>query len=279
MSLLGVVFAIGSVLGLQMLFMSCNRYGAHNLPARHHKQLHLARRLQHLLSGLAIIAVHHVCYDRLASGQEILVSPRGGVVILLCAALGFYTVHAARLVFPSLNTVVVRLMKNILREEEARGEKVPASFHFLLGAAVVLHFFPAHSGHIFRMALLLLSVGDPAAGLFGTLIGQTRWPGGGGKTVEGSLGCAFACSLAAAMYFYIEHRFFDYSLISCTVDGQSSGYKFFDSNCVSLSCLIGLIGAVSELISLPLVDDNFSMPVAAAVALWCTHKFYVPWAN
>ena len=273
----GALGAVAVVLGLQALFMTCSRGSSgRTLPARHQRRsLHLARRAQHAVSGLFICAIHQICHDRIRAGggQKILLTPHTGSLLLLFFAGIFFATHRARLRFPSLNRALVRVMKNILRKEEASGEKIPASFWFLLGTAAVMRAFPTHGGHIFRLALLVLSFGDPAAGLIGSLYGRTPWFGASGKTVEGSVGCALVCAMVAALYFFLESEYFGHVFFRGSNEDQ------FESSMWHVSGFVGVIGALSELVKVPYLDDNFTMPIFAAGGLWFVHSFFVPWAQ
>ena len=271
----GVVGAVAAVLGLQVIFMTCCGGGRSSraLPARHQRGLHLARRAQHALSGLCICAVHQICHDRIKQGEATWVTPHTGAAILAFFAAVFLVVHAARLRYPTLNDTLVRVMENVLREEEASGAKIPASFWFLLGSSGVMLLYPAHGGHLFRLPLLLLSLGDPAAGLLGSLYGRTPWRGASGKTVEGSLGCALVCAVVAVVYFLVESEFFGYEFFFKRGGSHSRVLMW------QVSALVGLIGALSELVKVPHLDDNLTMPVFAACGLWLVHVYFIPWAQ
>jgi glycerol-3-phosphate acyltransferase PlsY len=83
---------------------------------------------------------------------------------------------------------VLRVYVNFAREQEAG--RLTGAFYFFLGCLLTALLFPAP---IAALAILYLSLGDPAATLVGGWIGKTRiW----GKSLEGLLACLGVCAAA-----------------------------------------------------------------------------------
>lgn len=222
---------------------------------------HVARRLQHLVSGLIVLYV----FD-----SEML-TPEQSVGTLLVSCIAFYGLHLLRLRSPGLNRFLVDQLANSLRPEEAWGGRVPASFYFLLGCAFSMAIFPRG---IASLAVLHLSVGDPAAGIFGVHFGSRRWgqmlglsrTNGRGKTVDGSLGCFVACLLSTAGFLAARGCWKDSEKkthIAADVirsDGTSSYYAAL--------LVSGIAGAVGEAIPVYTFDDNLTLPLVSGLMMW-----------
>ncbi len=105
--------------------------------------------------------------------------------LLLAVSLA---VEVARHWRPALNQVLWQLLPTIFRPWE--GRRVLGSTWFAVGALLAL---VAYGRDVGGTALLFLTWGDPAAEIVGRAWGRQT----GGKTVAGSLGCLFACLMAA----------------------------------------------------------------------------------
>ena len=94
-------------------------------------------------------------------------------------------------------------------------------------------------------ALAVLGVGDPAAGLVGRRWGRRQLAGG--RTLEGTLAFALFGSLAAFAVLLLWHGAAPMPAL------------------IAVSVAAGAAGAVAEAASVR-IDDNLSVPLAAAVA-------------
>lgn len=230
---------------------------ASDLPTRE-RSLHLLRKFQHCGTGLVFLAL---------DVSETLTPEQERIIVSACAMV-FYLVHLLRQRWAWLNQRLSHWLRGLLREDEASGQAVPAAFWFLLGVAQVLFLFPGRR-HVFRVALLQLSVGDPAASLGGQLLGHTKWPLlRRPKTVEGSAVCFVTCALVMALYLATSCA----SL--CTAGAPPVGMA---AGCWVLVLGAGAIGAAAELVELPPIDDNFTMPVVASLGLAALDTFAVRW--
>jgi dolichol kinase len=96
-------------------------------------------------------------------------------------------------------------------------------------------------------ALAVLGFGDPAAGLIGRRWG--KHPIAGGRTLEGTVAFAFFGALAALGVLSLWHPVAPLPLLA------------------GVAIAAAIAGAVAELVSRR-VDDNFSVPLAAAGVAW-----------
>ncbi|KAL8431033.1 hypothetical protein Efla_007617 [Eimeria flavescens] len=111
----------------------------------------LPRRLQHSLSGLVLLAFF-------------LFAPFFVVVGCIVVALAFlYSVSFVRRVFPEFNAGYVHQLRSIIRPQEKAADRQPSAIPFLWGCLAVLLLSPRSTA---ALCVVLLSIGDPAAGLF-----------------------------------------------------------------------------------------------------------------
>ena len=235
-----IVTTIAVVLIAQGLLTNC--YGllsnknpdSQQLPTRH-IQLHVKRKIQHVATGLVFIAID----------MSNLLTPHIAALVLFCCALLFLLfVH----VVP--RQLFVDIFKDILRKEEAEGKVYPASLWFLMGFAGAISLLPNHPD-IYRIALLHLALGDPAAGICGGLYGKTN-VGVGKKTIEGCIGCFVVCAIVTGLYLWGTNNTVSDRWVLCLMGG--------------------LVGSLAELIPTPL-DDNFSLPIFSALGLWVLNEY------
>ena len=239
------ICAIVVVLIAQALFTGCfgllgDQVHSHDLPSRH-SPLHLKRKFQHIISGLVLLAVDMT--NILSPFQE-------AAIVSLCAFVFLLIVHFTP------RDVFVSIFKDILRSSEASGKVYPATLWFLLGCVALLLLFPKDPD-IYRLGLLMLSAGDPVAGIYGGLYGKRKWMSGGKKSVEGTSACVVVCSLVTALYLFL------------TNNRITNGPTI---NTISFCFVAGVVGGITELIPTPF-DDNFSMPVLSGIGLWFVHYY------
>ncbi len=231
--------------------------------------IHIARRIQHAVTGLVLIVISHIIPPYPA-----------GCLLLLLATAAFYNIHVKRVEDPTWDDWYLQNFGSLLRKHE-RGEweevdlknnkrrrksipELPGAFYFLLGVAFSTFLFPAA---VARTSVLVLSISDPIAGLVGTwftrqgcniawrkFLPRCNAPMEGGPSVAGS--CGFAVSTILCTYVYIPTR--------------SSMLSF------SSRAFIGLVSSVTEAVGgrhLPffgkIADDNLLIPlVVGCLACW-----------
>ncbi|MBI2083478.1 MAG: hypothetical protein HYT76_07900 [Deltaproteobacteria bacterium] len=203
------------------------------------KVIQWRRKLTHISMGLSFL------YLFVYSGwSETIIWGVTGPFILWAFAL-----ETIRHLNPKVNRWVLRFFGSIMREGE--NEKITAATFYILSMAIVYFIFPIE---VATLTLLFIAVGDPLAGIVGTLYGKHRisphvsW--------EGSLICFLVCLGLAAL---------------------SAGRLFPDPiggwSLIAFSILSGLVGTLAEA-SFKRLDDNLVMPLLSAPALWVLMKLF-----
>jgi dolichol kinase len=150
---------------------------------------------------------------------------------LITVTLAFLIFELVRLNLPSLNRRFCARFKALLREREA--STLTTSSYLLAAAAIVFVLCPHN---IAIMALTLLAVGDPTAGIVGERWGRTKVRG---KSLTGSIACLGICIVASIILPSFTH----------------------------ITLWLALVGAVcatiTEFLSLP-PNDNFTIPLVSA---------------
>ena len=185
---------------------------------------HAARRgAFHAVIGLAAVAA-------------LFFLPRLTVLVALAVVTaGFLSLEAARLCVPSLNKCFSIWFASLLREEEK--SKLTGSSYFLIGCLITVLAF--HQD-IATLAILFLSLGDPAATVVGMWKGCIRlW----GKSIEGNIACLIVCLCVGIPVATILEN---------------------------LTLTVAIVGAVFATLfqALPLrLSDNLTIPLGSAVAM------------
>jgi dolichol kinase len=120
--------------------------------------LHPIRRLQHVLTGVLILLIYSF-----ASHEQ------GRMMITVPAVLFYLFDLVRRKGDPAVNKWFLKHWKNLLRPHEI-SEKPTAACFFLMGIAVV--FWITSQREITQVAILNVSLCDPAASVFGILFGR-----------------------------------------------------------------------------------------------------------
>jgi len=149
--------------------------------------LHLARRVQHAMSGLVLLPI---TYTSLLEDYWV-----ACLLLLLFGASVVFALHVARLYDNRVQELLVKGYGSLAREDEIVNKKVPGAFYFMLGLALALlstDEFPQGLKPL-RLSLLYLSLGDPLAGIVGRLFDHSAIRVYGKKTLAGSLACMLTC--------------------------------------------------------------------------------------
>jgi diacylglycerol kinase (CTP) len=204
------------------------------VPVRLHlrQDLHLARKLWHMTTGLLMVAVF-------LSGLS-----RSSAVLILGSLLGVnLLVETARLRIPSFNEAFVRFWGPIIRSCEVN--RLSGTPYYIGSALIVIAIFPKP---IAALSLLFLACGDPMASLVGVLYGDRGPRFANGKSAVGTAAGVLVC-LAVSLVFW-------------SVFPNLGALEF------ALLVLVGgVAGGLSELAPWDL-DDNLSIPVLSGTALW-----------
>lgn len=190
--------------------------------------LHLTRRFWHFCGVLVIVVL------------EWILNPRQAAIAALSASAFMISFDILRLRSRRLNRFFTWLFGPFLRERETHG--VTASAYMMAGVALIVCVFPKE---VVLLALLFLAVADPLASYFGIRYGKDKLIGN--KSLQGSLAAFAACFVISLVFYSSQNMMRDRLFIVCL--------------------LSGLIGAVSELVPVGKLDDNFVFPVLSATLL------------
>lgn len=163
--------------------------------------------------------------------------------ILLGVFLVLLFIDLVRLQTPRVRWLISRFLGDILRGHESRD--LLASTYMVLASLLTLYIVPQKQVAIAALAFMV--VGDTSAALVGRRWGRIRYFG---KSLEGSLACFVACVLAGAVVLQIPPPA-EHALPALTWSVMLAGAFF---------------ATVFEALPIPL-DDNFSVPLAAGIAM------------
>ncbi len=165
--------------------------------------------------------------------------PSGWMVVIAAAwAVFSWSAEISRRVSPRVNALMMKVFGPVAHQHETK--RVNSATWY---ATALLLLSLTHNPVICAVAVVVLGVGDPIAGLIGRRFGRTRLLHG--RSLEGTL--AFVVS--AALVTFAALRVFHPALAL----GLTAG--------IALAGAVA--GAIAELVSLR-VDDNFSIPLSAA---------------
>lgn len=202
---------------------------------KHRSDIHWARKIWHM-GGVSMIAA---CYANLPE--------KTSLVLLSLAWLLFVPVDIMRLKNPALNDFLLSAFRPIMRRNEV--DRLAGTSYLLTGITLVAFIFPPQ---IVLLTMFFLAFADPIASYWGIRFGKDKIFGE--KSLQGSLAAFFVCSVAT-FYFLTSH------------------WLLMD-RLVIVSILGGVIGALAELIPIGKLDDNFTLPVLSASALWCLFTIF-----
>jgi len=197
-------------------------------------KVHVQRQVQHVGSGVALIALFWVLPYQLS------------ILTCSCACVGFWFVHQARAWSPEVDRQFLVQFGALLREAERTGQRPPGAFYFLLGFFLCAFLFPSRSA-TFGMVCVTLS--DPLAATGGAIFGGPKLLGE--KTLGGFVVCSLASALiCAALVSGVDSL----SPVICRHDWIGVGEV-----CAGLA-VSGLCVGAAELVGgrLPHLDDNLT---------------------
>lgn len=198
------------------------------MPLRARNDIHLARRLWHLIG---VLFIYFLYWWIPASKAK---------VTVLAFALPIVIIDVARLYVPRLNRSLTFLFKPFMRENER--ERLAALSFMLVGVTVNILLFPRN---VVLLTFLFLAVADPMASYFGIRYGKDKLIGD--KSLQGSCAAFVSCFVIALAYFSVMNLMMERLFI--------------------VALLAGLIGAASELMPVGKLDDNFVFPVMSGFLL------------
>lgn len=196
--------------------------------------IHLARRIWHVLG---VMGMFIFCLKLPPRTAEYWAIPISSFLIVF---------DLCRLYSRRLNRFFTWLFGKVLRECERH--KIAASTSMMLGSTLALFIFPKR---VVLLSLLFFAFADPLASYFGILYGKDKLIGN--KSLQGSLAAFIVCFILAMIYCLHSHLMTERLFIVCL--------------------LSGFVGAISELVPIGKLDDNFVFPVLSSALL--TGIFYV----
>ncbi len=147
---------------------------------------------------------------------------------------------------PQLNTKLTRLLRPIMRSTELN--RLAGTTYLLTGVLLIALVFNAD---VVALSLLYLAFADPIASFIGIKYGKDKIFGH--KSVQGFIAAFVVCAITTELYLTYHH---------------------VPEHIHVVSLLGGLVGALSELIPVGKVDDNFSMPVLSSIGLTILFYFF-----
>lgn len=191
--------------------------------------IHWARKTWHFLGVLSILLIFENVSRPVALFSSAL------------AMLLFVSLDIARQFNPRLNDTLLIFFRPFIREHERNN--IAGTSYLLTGVFIIIVLFPRD---IVTLALLFLAVADPLASLVGVTMGRDKILGQ--KSLQGTMAAFFACTFLAAAFYYAKGLMVERIII--------------------VSILSGLIGAISELLPIGKLDDNFTFPVVSSSLLY-----------
>lgn len=164
-------------------------------------------------------------------------SPRGMVFVAGAFTLAGWTMEISRRHSALANRLLMRVFKHVAHEHERH--RINSSTWYTTALFLIsLSMSPMAC----TVALMVLGLGDPAAGLIGRRLGRTKLANG--KSLEGALAFVVVGALAAAASLVVYYPHIGLSAL------------------LLVATTAAVAGAVAELF-LSRIDDNFSIPLAA----------------
>lgn len=185
------------------------------------KQIHIARKLWHIAGVGVTLWLYYILPYSVALG---LVS----VCSIIIISLDFL-----RLYSPAFKDLITKFFGLFMRQEEL--DRPTGLTYMCIGFWLLILLFDRQ---VAILTLGFVMLGDPIAAYIGTKYGKDKI---GDKSVQGFLACFAVCLIVAIAFLSLN--------------------SFNPSRVLYVSLLSAVIGSGSELVQIPNVDDNLSMPV------------------
>jgi dolichol kinase len=197
--------------------------------------IHWARKLYHMLGVMFMLVIF------------INVPEKVSLTLLAIAWLCVVPADFLRQKNAAFNDFVLHLFKPFMRDHEVN--RIAGMTYLLSGVLIVTFVFPRE---IAILTMMFLAFADPIASYFGIRYGKDKLFGH--KSLQGFLAAFVVCTVLSFAFFKF--------------------YGLMQERILVISLLGGLIGALSELIPIGKLDDNFTLPVLSASALWAVFSFF-----
>jgi dolichol kinase len=186
------------------------------LVARVSLQTETKRRLQHALTGHALVQISYIF-------------PLAACIILLL--LGAFGMYVAQAYFPAW---FQQTFGALLRKDELSGKQLPGAFYFLLGTALTA--LIASDLHIARYAVECLAIADPMASFVGSTIPSPKiCPG---SSMSGCIACfGTAWMVGVVMIPMVSQSTLILGALACTI-AEASPYGNDNMNIPLLTAIL-----------------------------------------
>jgi diacylglycerol kinase (CTP) len=197
--------------------------------------VHIERKLTHFLGVMGMVLI------------QVLSPVWLTWVILLGIAIPQISLDFLRLRNEKLNQWMPKIFGSIMRRRELH--HITGTTYLFLGTILIFFFFPPT---IVTLSLLFLACADPLASYVGIRFGTVKILGK--KTFEGTLAAFLVCTGISLAYYHYNKLMLDHWFVAALFSG--------------------LIGALTELVPLAKIDDNFTQPVLNSLLLYGLFSLY-----
>ena len=201
---------------------------------KNRSDLHIARKIWHV-SGVFTMFTAWIFLPYWVS-----------MTLLIVGWLAFVPADFMRQKNSQFNRTLSNLFRPIMRSNELN--RLAGTTYLITGALVITLLF---NKGVVALSLLFLAFADPIASYIGIKYGKDKIFGH--KSVQGFIAAFAVCSTLCFIFLF---------------------YNQVQEHLIVVSLLAGLIGALSELIPLAKLDDNFTMPVLSSVGLTLLFYFF-----
>jgi dolichol kinase len=198
-------------------------------PGSFDRPANIARTCFHVLSGVGTVLL-----------IELVLSEMGMLIVALSVAVWAWSMEISRRFSERWNRMLLRFFRAVVHPHESFAVN---SSTWYMTALVVLAL--TQNKIAASLGVIILAIGDPAAGWFGRAFGRTKLVGS--RSLEGTI--AFVLVSVPASFFML--RIFHPELVIGTA--------------FAFAVIASVAGALAELFAAQL-DDNFLVPVAAGSA-------------
>lgn len=168
------------------------------------------------------------------------------MTLLIVGWLAFVPADFMRQKNSQINRTLSNLFRPIMRSNELN--RLAGTTYLITGALVITVLF---NKGVVALSLLFLAFADPIASYVGIKYGKDKIFGH--KSVQGFIAAFAVCSTLCFLFLF---------------------YNQVQEHLIVVSLLAGLVGALSELVPLAKLDDNFTMPVLSSVGLTLLFYFF-----
>lgn len=191
-------------------------------------EVHLTRRIWHFCGVISMALTYWFSTQQHSLILAIIIS----IVLISSDVLRLYSRR--------FNRVAIWIFKRIIRDSEAH--RISGMTYMMTGVTLIVALYPKN---VVFLTLLCFAIADPLASEVGIRFGKDKLIGN--KSLQGSLAAFVACFIISFVFFQSLKLIPERAFLACL--------------------LTGLSGAISELVPIGKLDDNFTFPVLNATLL------------